>query len=222
MLARCLKDIMNAAASAATTRTRSTRHGARGFTLIELMVALSILAVTGFFAIPAMRTMLLNSRLTSLSNDLLASLMNARTEAVKRQSNTVVCAVLDPTAAAPACTYAGGTSWIVFADTNGNWQWDAGEPIIERHPAIDTSIFIRADGQSVTSFSATGFATPSGLITAMRNITLCDSRGVVALAGSSSTARAVTISPTGRARVVKSVTDVNAALVSASGGAHCP
>ena len=57
---------------------------------------------------PMMSTMMRNSRLTSVSNDLLGSLMNARTEAVKRQSQVVLCATPDATATPPGtCTSAG-------------------------------------------------------------------------------------------------------------------
>jgi len=51
----------------------------------------------------------------------------------------------------------------------------------------------------------------------MTNAVFCDKRGVVAL-GASSTARAVVISATGRARVANSLSDVLGAL----NGVACP
>jgi hypothetical protein len=94
---------------------------------------------------------------------------------------------------------------------------DTNEPILERHGAIDSTISARADGQAIIAFAPTGFAVPSAGV-AMRNVVFCDSRGVVTL-GASSTARAVRISATGRARVVNTVTDVRAALAT---GVTCP
>jgi hypothetical protein len=76
---------------------------------------------------------------------------------------------------------------------------------------------MRADGQAVIAFAPTGFAVPSAGV-AMRNVVFCDSRGIVAL-GSSSTARALIVTATGRARVANSVSDVTAALAS---GVSCP
>jgi type IV fimbrial biogenesis protein FimT len=196
---------------------RSRRRG--GFTLLELMVALTVVGILVGVAVPSMRTMLLNNRLTSISNDLLASLQHARTEAIKRQSNVVLCATADSTAANPTCTNGAATGWIVFQDSNGNWQADGAEPVIERHPAIDPAILVRSDGQPVLSFASSGFAAPAGPQVPMRNIVFCDSRGVQPN-GANSTARAVVISATGRARVVAAYADVLTAL--AATGGTCP
>ncbi len=202
--------------------TTWTHHGFRqsGFTLLELMLALTVIGVLVGVGVPTMRTMTLNNRLTSLSNDMLASMQHARTEAVKRQTGVVLCATLDATVANPTCTNGAATAWIVFQDTNGNWQADAGEPIIERHPPIDPTIFVRSDGTApLISFSPSGFATPGGVQVPMRNIVVCDSRGVVA-GGVTSTGRAVVVAATGRAKVVSSLADVTAAL--AVIGRTCP
>jgi len=197
------------------TPRRTRRAG--GFTMIELMTAMAIIAVVSAITIPAFTTMLRNGRLTSVANDLLGSLMNARTEAVKRQSQVVLCATADATAAQPACSASASTGWIVFQDTNGNWAVDANEPIIERRPGIDTSIMVRANG-NIIAFGPSGFAVPTAVLTPMRNVVFCDSRGIVA-SGSSSTARAVTISVTGRGRVVAEYGGVHNALPA---GMTCP
>ncbi|MBS0373449.1 MAG: GspH/FimT family protein [Proteobacteria bacterium] len=187
--------------------------------LLELMMTLTIVGVVVGVAIPNMRTFVLNGRLTSTANDLLASLQHARTEAIKRQRNVVLCATADATVANPVCTNAGATAWFVFQDTNGNWQADAGEPIIEVHPALDPSVMVRSDNSPYVAFSPSGFATPAGAQNPMRNIVFCDSRGVVAQ-GATSTARAMTISATGRTRISANYTDVTNTL--AAIGATCP
>src|SRR5882762_7875806 len=101
----------------------------RGFTLTELMVTVAVAGVLAMVAVPNMRTFLQNGRLSSASNDLLRSFNLARTEAIKHQANVVVCASAAPTAAVPQCSYGPFNGWIVFQDTNLNWQWDNGEPI---------------------------------------------------------------------------------------------
>jgi type IV fimbrial biogenesis protein FimT len=194
---------------------RRRRPAQSGFTLLELITTLTIVGVLVGVAVPNFRTYILNNRLTSVSNDLLASIQNARTEAIKRQGNVVLCATADSTVTSPTCTTGAATAWIVFQDSNGNWQADAGEPIIERHPPIDSAIIVRSDGSPVLSFNASGFATPAGPQVPMRNIVFCDSRGVLP-----NTARAVLISATGRGRVSATTADVTAAL--AATGMSCP
>ncbi|MEI6459393.1 MAG: GspH/FimT family pseudopilin [Pseudomonadota bacterium] len=194
-----------------------TASRAAGYTLVELMIAMTVAVILGSIAVPTMRTMLLNGRLTSATNDLLAGVNRARTEALKQQLPTVVCFTADPTATTPACDYTAARGWIVFVDSNGDWAYESGEQILERHPTLHTAVTVKADGDGIVAFSATGFATPSGAHQALRNVTFCDARGVVAQ-GTSSSARALIVATTGRARAVASVTDVTAALA----GRSCP
>src|SRR6266480_6471322 len=121
----------------------------RGFTLTELMVTVAVAGILAMVAVPNMRTFLQNNRLSAASNDLLRSFYLARTEAIKHQTNVAVCASAVPTAAAPTCSYGAFNGWIVFQDTNFNWQWDNGEPIFERHVLLDTSLPVKKDNNGI-------------------------------------------------------------------------
>lgn len=61
-----------------------------GFTLIELMVAITIVGILLSVGLPAMRDMLLNQKLRTAASDMHLSLMFARSEAIKRNANIVV------------------------------------------------------------------------------------------------------------------------------------
>src|SRR5262245_55497890 len=115
------------------------RQTQRGFTLLELMIALALIGMLLTVAVPSMRTFTQNNRLTAASNDLLRSLQLARSESIKRQLNVVVCASSNPAAATPTCSYGAFRGWIVAQDTNGNWQVDSTEPVIERHELVDSN-----------------------------------------------------------------------------------
>jgi type IV fimbrial biogenesis protein FimT len=203
--------------------TYRLRAAAHGFTLIELIVTLSIAAALFAFAVPNLRNTLRNGELASTANDMIHSLQLARTEAVKRQRPVVFCASTNPLAAAPACAIGAQVGWIVFEDDAGTQQWAAASdpPIIERHDLISTDITIKGDGTGMQSYTALGFASPGngGTFVPSRNIVLCDSRGNLRN-GNNSTARAVLISATGRGRVSALYVDVTNTL--ATLGTTCP
>jgi type IV fimbrial biogenesis protein FimT len=64
--------------------------GYRGFTLLELMVTLAVLAVLITVGIPAFGDMVRNNRVTAQTNELVSALNIARSEAVKRGRNVQV------------------------------------------------------------------------------------------------------------------------------------
>jgi type IV fimbrial biogenesis protein FimT len=64
----------------------------RGFTLIELMVTIAVLAVLLGVGVPSFRSMIESNRLAAASNDLVTGLQFARSEAIKRGILVVLCA----------------------------------------------------------------------------------------------------------------------------------
>ncbi|HYM35762.1 MAG TPA: GspH/FimT family pseudopilin [Steroidobacteraceae bacterium] len=180
-----------------------------GFTLIETMVTLSVAAVLAAIAVPNMSSFVKNGRLTTGANDMLHSFQVARSEAIKRQKNVVVCASSD----GATCNYGAFSSWIVFEDTNGDWQRTPDEALIENHAALDSSVTAYTNNSGIVSYGATGFALPAGGSgkTPTSSIVLCDSRGNQSAGGTDSTAREVVIDQTGHVRVSKSITEITTA-----------
>lgn len=88
----------------------------RGFTLIEMMIALVVLAITIALGAPMMQTQLHQNRLRAESSRLLGAINLARSEAVMRNLPVSLCPSAMATTGVPKCsgTYSGG--WIVFAN----------------------------------------------------------------------------------------------------------
>lgn len=68
------------------------RNAERGFTLMELIVTIAILAVLAAVAVPAMREFAIRANVNSTTNDIVVALNLARAEAVKRGANVSVIA----------------------------------------------------------------------------------------------------------------------------------
>jgi type IV fimbrial biogenesis protein FimT len=85
----------------------------RGFTLVELMVTLFVLAILLGIAVPSFRDAAVGSRVSSYANDLVASVHLARSEAIKRNDAVTLCASSD----GATCEDDGGweVGWVVLA-----------------------------------------------------------------------------------------------------------
>jgi type IV fimbrial biogenesis protein FimT len=70
---------------------RPPRRCERGFTIIELMVAVAVAAVLLLIAIPNFRSITLTNRLTTTANDMVAAISTARMEAIKQNANSQLC-----------------------------------------------------------------------------------------------------------------------------------
>ena len=204
-------------------------HCQHGFTMIEMVITMTIVAVLASIAVPSMRTYVLNTRLTSESQELVRSFQTARSEATKRQRNVVVC-LSDAT---PACTTGTPTGWIVFEDTNANWDRDTGtasENPIEVHAFDSSKMYLLADKSKRVAFLASGFASPAGTTAATQTpstvAVMCDSRGNKdsngTTTGTQSVARGIFIASTGRVRITKVLSDITTMLGSSNINSSCP
>jgi len=101
----------------------------RGGTLIELLVTVSVLAILSSIAVPSLQSFMNTSRAVALTNELVAALNFARSEAIKRGVAVTVCKTANPDNASPTCTTAGGwqTGWLTFTDPTNRGTVDNGE-----------------------------------------------------------------------------------------------
>lgn len=62
----------------------------KGFTLVELMIAIAILGIIASMAMPAMSKFIIQQRVSSQANEMMLSLAFARSEAIKRNASVAV------------------------------------------------------------------------------------------------------------------------------------
>ncbi len=111
----------------------------KGFTLTEVLITIGIIGLMVAMGAPALSDLMDSQRLDSRSNDLLSSLLLARSEAVTRNTPVALCPI-DPGAPEDCDADAGWQSgWIAFEDdatagvTGGR---DASESILETYTGM--------------------------------------------------------------------------------------
>jgi len=166
----------------------------RGFTLTELIITMAIAAILLTVGVPSFRDMILNNRIVTQTNELIAALNLTRSEAIKRGVRVVVCRAAGSGCATDS-TSVWEAGWIIFADSNSNGALDADEPIIRVREAVGGAITIRTGG----NFARWVAYQPGGVSrgnTSLANDTfrICDSRGV-------DHARFVAVNIVGRPRI---------------------
>ena len=87
-------------------------RGARGFTLIELMVTVVLLSILMALAFPAMNDWIRNSRIRTVADALQNGLRLAQTEALRRSRQTVFSLTADTNPA----------DGLTAVDNGGNWS----------------------------------------------------------------------------------------------------
>ncbi|HRW65200.1 MAG TPA: GspH/FimT family pseudopilin [Candidatus Competibacter sp.] len=160
-----------------------------GFTLIELIITVALVAIVMTIGIPSFRTAILNNSRTAQVNEFVGVLSLARSEAAKRGFRVTVCRRLNDTTCATDTTSIWENGWIVFIDQNRDNIIDAGEEVLKIYSPIPNDFTLRGN-----VFSKSIAYLPNGVGSEAGTFRLCDSRGV-------DQARFVVISMTGRVRV---------------------
>ena len=152
-----------------------------GFTLIELMVVVVIVAILLTLALPSFSVLSLRTKLKSYANEMVASVYLARGEAIKRNANMTLCIA---------------KSNVDECESSGDWDqgWlvmDPNETVVKRYQKLSSGIVLfETSSTPIITFN------PSGLANAVTEFTICQEAPNQGLEE-----KVVTISRTGRTKI---------------------
>ena len=162
----------------------------RGFTLVELLVTLSLLAILTSLAVPSFSETIRQWRRDSATRAFTTHLQMARAEAIKSSRKVVICTSSSGTACAGNSEWKDG--WLIFLDLNGDKVADADERVVAVSAAVPGIESMTSSG----SVKELVFL-PNGLLgTGETTVTITPKGG-----SSSTKVNKVTISRVGRALV---------------------
>ena len=147
---------------------KTNYHKQAGFTLVELMIVIVVIAILSAIAVPNIISWLPNYRLKAATRDLYSAAMKAKGAAVKRNLNCTLTfnQVLGGTT----------TAYIVYVDSDSDCEYDSGETIITQIQAWPKQISLdlskgggdgltftnNDDGNPTISFRPIGIPTGNG------------------------------------------------------------
>lgn len=127
-------------------------ENSRGFTLLELLVTLVIVAVMLGVAVPGMNDLVRRNRLAAAHNEFLSSLYLLRSEAAKRNRVMTMCRM--SAASPPDCDDDGPTGWeagwSIWLDEDDNGQIDLDEVLVSTRGALADGVRLSGNGASLT------------------------------------------------------------------------
>ena len=144
---------MQTAWQASPPRPGKVRHssipgcGSKGFTLLEALVVLALMAALVALAAPSLSGLRQKHQMQSQAEQMLSSLMLARSEALQRQQRVTLCVLGLGGGCATEGSWAQG--WLVFVDGPDNAVRDSTETVLMVHPALPP--FLKLQGNATVN-----------------------------------------------------------------------
>ncbi|WP_297802828.1 GspH/FimT family pseudopilin [Arenimonas sp. GDDSR-1] len=146
-----------------------SRHS-RGFSLIELVIGISVAGILAGVALPAFLSARYAGDSAAVQASLLSSLMQSSHKAALHGSRATLCPSWDGIRCNTSFDWSNG--WIAFLDTNANREREPDERLILRQDELENARLISSSGRTRIVFQGNGGNAGSNV-----TFTLCDRRG---------------------------------------------
>lgn len=120
-----------------------------GFSVIELIITIAIVAILVAVALPSFQESLRGNRVSTASNELITSINLARSEALRNPRGAVICTSRNGS----TCGGNWDDGWIVWIDADGNGSPGGVGDRLVRHVAGREQLAITATAPGGTTFA---------------------------------------------------------------------
>lgn len=155
-------------------------HAARGFTLLELLISLGLVAVLAGMAVPTLAHMRTEQRINAAANAMRDSIALAKSQALQLGQTVIIApagcvptastnlsAILTPPTVSATLNSAWRCGWVVVSDVNDNSQVDINDALLRRVSDIQGVVLSNNVRDAMLRVA------PSGVVSPMQSLQFC-------------------------------------------------
>ncbi len=124
--------------SAAARWVQANKTG--GYTAVEILIAITVVVILTTLALPSLTNLIARNAVAGATNELIAGINQARSEAITRAATASICPSADGASCSSGNWEAG---WVVFVDVNADRSIDVNDEITRiSNASASTSVAI--------------------------------------------------------------------------------
>ena len=123
----------------------------KGFTLIELIVTVSVVAILAAIAFPNFQSLIRSNRLATAHNEVIGLVNLARSDAIRNNQGGAVCGSSNGT----SCDGKWNLGMLAFSDSDGDGAFSNSETVL-RYTAVNSALVVTGPTNALIAFDGRG------------------------------------------------------------------